>query len=168
MNGPRKSALNRWNRLQAGFSLIEALLAVGIVAVAFIPLLGLLPTGMNAMQSAADQTVTSQIVQRVAGEAQQADFDAIDSSTDYRYFDEEAVELDPTLKSKTIYQSRSVVLQDASQPHLKRILVQVARNPGAALTLKDETFQGATIWSRTNNLPVTTRSILLARISSQQ
>lgn len=156
------------HRRQAAFSLIEVLLAVGIVAMAFIPLLGLLPSGLRAMHAAVDQTVTSQIVQRVAGEVQQADFDGIDSSTDYRYFDEEAVELDPTQKSKTIYQARSVVLLDASQPHLKRILVQVARNPGAALTLTEETFQGKTIWSRTNSLPVTTRSILVARISSQQ
>jgi uncharacterized protein (TIGR02598 family) len=165
---PSKSTQTRSHRNQSGFSLIEVLLAVGIVAMAFIPLLGLLPTGMSAMHAAADQTVTSQIVQRVAGEFQQADFDGIDSSSDLRYFDEEAVELGPSQSSKIIYQSRWVVLMDASQPHLKRILVQVARNPGGSLALREETFQGAKIWSRTNNLPVTTRSILLARISTQQ
>ncbi len=168
MNGPSKPSRIRSDRFQTGFSLIEVLLAVGIVAIAFIPLLGLLPIGMRAMHAAVDQTVTSQIVQKVAGEYQQADFDGIDSSADLRFFDEEAVELDPSQSSKIIYQSRSVVFEDASQPHLKRILVQVARNPGGNLTLQEENFQGVTIWSRDNTLPVTTRSILLARISHQE
>jgi len=154
-------------RRLAAFSLIEVILAIGIVALAFIPLLGLLPTGLQSFRSAVDQTVASQIAQKIAGEAQQSDFENITGPGPERYFDGEAVELGDGGKASSLYTARMAVLEDPSQPHLKRILVQIARNPGGASTLKEEDLEGVPVWSSSNTLPVVTRSLLLARISSE-
>ena len=62
---------------QAGFSLIEVTLAIGIVAFAFISLFGLLPTGLNVFRGAIDTTLGSQIVQQTTDQYQQTDFDEL-------------------------------------------------------------------------------------------
>lgn len=56
----------------SGFSLVEVVLAMGIIAVAFIPLMGLLPIGLNTSQQAIDTTVQAQILQQMTGLAQEA------------------------------------------------------------------------------------------------
>jgi type II secretory pathway pseudopilin PulG len=56
------------------FSLIEVVLAVGVVAFAFVAILGLIPAGMGQFRQAIDTSVCAQIAQRVINDAQQADF----------------------------------------------------------------------------------------------
>jgi uncharacterized protein (TIGR02598 family) len=58
----------------AGFSLVEVVIAVGIVAFAFIPMLGLVPMGLNTSRQAIDTTIEAQIIQQMTGQAQQTDF----------------------------------------------------------------------------------------------
>jgi len=67
-------SFSRNRRRNSGFSLVEVVLAVGVVAFAFIPLLGLVPMGLNASRQAIDTTVEAQIVQQMTGQAQQTDF----------------------------------------------------------------------------------------------
>lgn len=55
------------------FTLIETALALGIVAFALIPLIGLLPVGLQLSRSASDYTVAAQIAQRLSGMVQQSD-----------------------------------------------------------------------------------------------
>jgi len=71
-----KQGLHR-SRGTAGFSLIEAVLAVGIVAVAFVPLLGLMPIGLNTSRQAIDTTVEAEIVQQMTSQAQETNFSAL-------------------------------------------------------------------------------------------
>lgn len=59
---------------QRGFSLVEVTLTIGVVAFAFVALLGLLPTGLTVFREAMDTTVTSQIVQRITSELQETDY----------------------------------------------------------------------------------------------
>ena len=66
--------------LQA-FSLIETALALGIVAFAFVGLMGLLPAGLGTFRTAIDTTVSAQIVQRIVSDAEQSDFDALSSNS---------------------------------------------------------------------------------------
>jgi uncharacterized protein (TIGR02598 family) len=151
----------------AGFSLVEVTIALGIVAFAFVPLMGLLPVGLTSFRSAIDQTVLSQIVQQIGNESQQSDFDAVTTPQNFRFFDEQARELDATRSSEAIFRSRLVVVDDADSPHLKRLVIQVARNPGGAAELKETSTPSiGTLWSDDNQLPVATRSLLLARSSS--
>lgn len=88
--------------LQA-FSLIETALALGIVAFAFVGLMGLLPAGLGTFRTAIDTTVSAQIVQRIVSDAEQSDFDALSSNSasidgNYyvlktRYFDDQGSEV---------------------------------------------------------------------------
>jgi len=75
-SSPRSQCLRR-PRGTAGFSLIEAVLAVGIVAVAFVPLLGLMPIGLNTSRQAIDTTVEAEIVQQMTSQAQETNFSAL-------------------------------------------------------------------------------------------
>jgi uncharacterized protein (TIGR02598 family) len=62
---------------RGGFSLVEVVLAVGVVAFAFVAVLGLLPAGMTQFRQAIDTSVCAQIGQRVIMDAQQTDFDVL-------------------------------------------------------------------------------------------
>lgn len=62
---------------QRGFSLVEATLALGVVAFAFIVLLGLLPAGLTVFREAMDTSVTAQIAQRVSADLQESDYFAL-------------------------------------------------------------------------------------------
>jgi uncharacterized protein (TIGR02598 family) len=56
---------------------VEVVIAVGIVAFAFVAILGLLPAGLTQFRQAIDTSVCAQISQRVIMDAQQSDFDVL-------------------------------------------------------------------------------------------
>lgn len=58
----------------AAFSLVEIMLAIAVIAFAFIGLLGLLPAGLTTFRQAMDTSVGAQIAQRIAGEIQETDY----------------------------------------------------------------------------------------------
>jgi uncharacterized protein (TIGR02598 family) len=98
-----------------GFTLIEIAIAVGILAVALVALIGLLPGGMTNFRKAMDTSVTAQIAQRILLDMQQADYDTLVDTAEapvqgaslagysftaprwntqqFRYFDEQGTEL---------------------------------------------------------------------------
>ena len=91
-----------------GFSLVEIALAVGIVAFAFVGLMGLLPVGLAHFRTAIDASVGSQIFQRVVTDLEQMEFDTLlalgdtapESKGDFfvlkpRYFDDQGAEVAP-------------------------------------------------------------------------
>ena len=89
--------IRRHSQSQAGFSLVEVTLAIGIVAFAFIGLFGLLPTGMNVFRSAIDASIGSQIVQQVTQDAQQTDYQRlISQQVNDTYYDEQGTLLTDT------------------------------------------------------------------------
>lgn len=63
----------------AGFTLVEVVVAIGIIAFAFVPLMGLLPLGLDVSRQAIDTTVQAQIAQQLTTQAQQTDFSQIKS-----------------------------------------------------------------------------------------
>jgi uncharacterized protein (TIGR02598 family) len=130
-------------------------LAIGIVAVAFVALLGLLPTGLGLFRDAMNSTVSSQIAQRVLTDAQQTDFDILidgiarDENTwdDFtfraptrarpalRYFDDQGTEVIPvnpaslsaTEKRRILYHVNTRISVRASRP---KAAVRGATNSG--------------------------------------
>jgi len=115
-----------------GFSLVEVVLAIGVISFAFLSVLGLLPLGMTTFKQSMETTVSSQIAQRVLNEAVQTDFDLlIDNShllrdtngnvspakftflapsvasaangSTWRYFDDQGTELASTNAAKATY-----------------------------------------------------------------
>jgi uncharacterized protein (TIGR02598 family) len=63
------------NRLIQAFSLIEICIALGIVAFAFVALLGLLPVGLGNYTQAINTQTAAEIYQRIAAELQETEFD---------------------------------------------------------------------------------------------
>jgi uncharacterized protein (TIGR02598 family) len=62
-------------RLRAGaFSLIEVVLALGVVAFAFVALFGMLPVGLNAFNNSIDSTTEAQIAENVMAQLRQEKF----------------------------------------------------------------------------------------------
>ena len=64
MSLPRKDLLVD----QLGFSLVEVTIAIGVVSFCLLTVIGLLPVGLGTLREAIDQTVQSQIAQKLAGE----------------------------------------------------------------------------------------------------
>ncbi|MEA3212476.1 MAG: hypothetical protein QOE70_5533 [Chthoniobacter sp.] len=114
-----------------GFSLIEVVLAIGIVAFAVVAILGLLAVGSDQFRVALDNTVCSQIAQRVINDALQADFktlaDAKNGGMDskdpgfsfraptvlegvVRYFDEQGNEVVPKVEGTLSAEERFRIL----------------------------------------------------------
>jgi uncharacterized protein (TIGR02598 family) len=59
------------------FSLIEVVLAIGVVAFAFVALLGVLPVGLSTFRKAMDTSLGAEIGQRVINDLQESDFDSV-------------------------------------------------------------------------------------------
>jgi uncharacterized protein (TIGR02598 family) len=93
-----------------GFSLVEVVLALGVVAFAFVAILGLIPAGMSSFRQAINISVGSQLGQKVISDAFQSDYDTLLTAPGtaapggtldatqpflalYRYFDEEGNEI---------------------------------------------------------------------------
>jgi uncharacterized protein (TIGR02598 family) len=130
----------------AAFSLIEVTLAIGIVAFAFVPLFGLLPTGMNAFRQSSNNTVTAQIAQRVMNDCQQSDFSELITDANgnpisgitgckaVRYFDNQANELSAA-GTPAIYWVNTAITPATNLPagavnaNLATLIIQVASNP---------------------------------------
>lgn len=123
----------------AGFSLVEVLMAIGIVAFAYIAMIGLLPAGMSSFNKAIDNSLGSQIMQRLATEAQQTDFDTLiapATATTLRYFDAQGNE--KTTIAGSLYTAEVTVLAPTTlpststpaSPSLATVTIRLAHNPG--------------------------------------
>ena len=113
MNPFPKIMLENRSREQdtAGFSIVEVSLALAIVGIAFVALLGLIPSGLSNFRAAMDTQTAGEIFQRVVADAQETDFASYLSSPPagsvvetggtgnqfsrlvYRYFDEQGGEV---------------------------------------------------------------------------
>ena len=63
------------------FTLVEVVLALGVVSFAVVTLLALIPTGMSVFQQAQTNNVETQIVQQINTELQNAPFSSLFSAT---------------------------------------------------------------------------------------
>jgi len=88
-NGFRKSLL-RLSRLR-GFSLVEIVLAIGIVSFAMVAILGLVPVGLNTYRDAMNFSVESAIAQRLAGDIQRTEFANQPATPSVFYFDDQGI-----------------------------------------------------------------------------
>lgn len=79
---PRRAGSRR------GFSLVEIVITLGIMAFGLVPLMALMPIGLNVHRQAIEATVSAQIVARVAHDAQQADFSNLPPSLVYCFDDQ--------------------------------------------------------------------------------
>lgn len=67
----------RSGKKRSGFSLVEVVIAMGIVSFAMVSMMGLIPVGLTTFHQAVDATVVAQIAQGVLNEAQLTPFDQL-------------------------------------------------------------------------------------------
>jgi uncharacterized protein (TIGR02598 family) len=155
-------------RTKAGaFTIIEIVLAIGIVSFAFLGVVGLLPAGMSVFRKSMDASIGAQLVQQVLTEAQQTEFELLTRGYEpapgdetpppayyeyipIRYFDDEGTELPVAKAAESLYQVRAVVQNLPKFPDntnkntiemndLASVVVQVATNPGRRVLTTDPT-----------------------------
>jgi len=162
-------------RSQRAFSLVEITVAIGIVAFAFMGILGLIPTGLNTYRQTINLSVGSNIAQKVVREVQQTDFttliggntSAFQQSSTPRYFDEQGNELSATAQAKAIYQVNTCIIPSTpiigtggtSNPNIATVTVQIANNPSNLRIVVDATTQ---LWSD-SRVSIVTYSALVSR-----
>ncbi len=118
-----------------GFSLVELVLAIGIVSFAFMAILGMLPVSLATFNKSINATVESQIAQRLQSAAAQTPFANINNIASDSYYDDEGF---PATASDFIYHARLTVpaplvtVGGASggvvQPRVKKLELQIAKN----------------------------------------
>lgn len=119
-----------------GFTLIEITFALGVISVAFVGLLGLLPLGMQTFRSAVDTSIRTQIAQRVVSDAMQTGFtNLVSTPPSDRFFDDQGNEVSqsPSLYHVRVRVSPSTDLpsQSTSETNadLATVQVRIAPNP---------------------------------------
>ena len=122
------NAILRHSSPQA-FSLIEVVLALGVLSFSFLVLFNMIPVGLGMMTNSIDTTVGSQIVQRITTIARQAKFTELSKLdrhpgtgsrgeiADY-FFDDQGVEMDAArvMAGNYVYTAAVVLLPQSSVP----------------------------------------------------
>lgn len=136
---------------RAACTLVEVTLAVGITALGLVSLLTLIPSGLERFQGAMNTSIASQIFQRLANDARQADFNSfIEGHTSpfvkpFRYFDDQGSELPSSSKAGAVYQARMLVMPSTSlpsamaNPDMATVVVQIVSLAG---NIPAESFLG--------------------------
>lgn len=101
--------------LSSAFTLIETVLAIGIVSFAFVALMGLLPCGLQVFRKAMDTTLEGQMVQHLIGKLHQTPYDDLTQLQGQSFWFDEAGGQVPESSADGIY-SASVSLN--AQPSL--------------------------------------------------
>ncbi len=166
-------------RRQAGFSLVEVALALGIVAFALIPVFSLLPIGMSSFKRGMDLSVGAQITQRIVDEAQQSDFDTLTGNKQspfaapIRFFSAQGEEqalgdagiiyrVNTRIAPLTYLPGSAGTDDGVVNPNIATVTVQVANNPGNRAVASDNSG----LWVSTQSMPLTTASTYVARNSA--
>ena len=115
-------------RAENGFSLPEVAMAIGIIAVAFVSLLSLLPAGLNTYRAAIDEANETWILQGMNSMVQTTDFTRVrelgyEEGKEIFYFDEEGKltdtennpTADPVIKNSRLYAVK-LVFADLYRP----------------------------------------------------
>lgn len=79
---------------RGGFSLVEVVLAVGIMALGVVTILGLLPHGLEMTRKTANEQAETRIIDQIVGEMQSSSWETLDAqNTQVRYFDDQGLEV---------------------------------------------------------------------------
>ena len=119
---PKIRARATW---RGGFSLIEVVLALGVLSFAILPSIALIGGSLKSYRTAIDDTVSRQIMTQLAGNAQQARLSDLQAQpTATNYFDFEG---NPVAKSSSmrIYTATVTNLPDTNSAILSSNLYRV-------------------------------------------
>lgn len=117
-----------------GFSLVEVVLAIGIIGFAFVAILGVVPVGLNNFNRSIETTVNARIVQRLVSTVQQCQSQDLVSLPKDHYFDGEGL---PAKDSNFVYHARIIIdfkvylpldQQWEANQKLRQVLIHIAKN----------------------------------------
>ena len=167
-----------------GFSLIEVAIAIGIVAFAFVALLGLMPAGLSSFRSAIDTSNESWIMQGINSMVQATEWKKIkDLEYETFYYNEEGrltdtksnPSSDERVKSSRLYAVKVLIDEKFIRPdnvsdvlkHSARVVVLLASitNP-VAMKDFDQTTSVEAVSQLRRASPVRIRAFLVARMDS--
>jgi len=125
------------------FSLVEVALALGIISVALVALLGMVPIGLNTFRESLEDTVQADILRKLSAQFQEAPFKSLSNLAAMQYYNEEGVptnEAAGLLGVKYDVSANTALLEASSynNSHLKTVQVYFftradrAKNPPAA------------------------------------
>jgi uncharacterized protein (TIGR02598 family) len=139
----------------AGFSLVETVLAIGIVAFGLVSLLGLMPVGLSTFRSAMDASISSEIVQHVVSDLRQTD--GATGETRYLYFDAQAERLNDAQGALYFVNvvpppGNRTEVPGGETASLRKVLVEIVKNPRGLALQRDAAGRvvknpETTIWS---------------------
>ena len=120
-----------------GFTLVEVLLALGIVAFAFMALCGMLPVGLKTYRDAMDATCRANIVRVVTAELAQAPYAGIDAwNGQERYFSDQGLEVasvaDARFRVKYVNILPGTSLFGAINSSLKPVTIEISAVQGGS------------------------------------
>jgi len=132
-------------RSAAGFSLVEVVLAVGIMALGVVTILGLLPHGLEMSRKTANEMAEARIIEHIVGEMQSSDWQSLSNyGQQLRYFDDQGLELQTLSTAENQFALNYVVRVDVpaldvrlptnstSTPvdqHLRRVTIRIVAAP---------------------------------------
>lgn len=129
-------------QVQRAFTLVEIVLAIGIVAFAFVAIMGMLPVGLATFNNAVDATVEAQIAQQVFADAQQVKFADLDKTGGGRFFNAEGTQVGSgaTPPANWIYHAvvNPPVSKFSGSGYTKTVRVDIAKNRLVTDDLKKE------------------------------
>ena len=126
----------KYNR---AFSLVEVTIALGIVSVALIAAVGVIPHGLTIMRQARDQTTEAQIVREVIGQASLTSFSQLEQyvgNSPFYYTDvaQSQDRMDDQTRFEVRLSLETAVYPGSSStdvsPHLKTLVVETYKVAG--------------------------------------
>ncbi len=141
-------------RAQAGFSLIEVTIALGVVAFALLTVLGLLPIGLSILSGAATQTGAANIAKEMSSEVQQIPLSEITTLPQkVYYYDRSGTQV---TTSQGAYFSANFAINDPSLPGVPADYASIAKT--VVVTLRYP-----------QNIPAASqKSVVFALLAAQQ
>lgn len=128
-------------RLRGAFSLVETVLALGIMGLAITALLGLLPQGIEMSRKAANAAAETRIVDTILGQLNSLPWTAVEAQNKKElHFDDQGVEVDGTGDmSQSTYFTRILVATGAAglilpkasagDSQMRRVQIQIVQTP---------------------------------------
>ncbi|MEI6034410.1 MAG: Verru_Chthon cassette protein B [Verrucomicrobiae bacterium] len=118
-----------------GFTLIEVLLSLGIVAFAFMALCGVLPVGLQNYRDAMDATCRANIVRVISAELAQAPYASIDARNGTeRFFSDQGLEVGTQGEARFRVKYESILsgttMFDATNASLKPVTIDISSVQG--------------------------------------